>query len=185
MQDLISPLNPTAIREWISFCFLIVGGSIALRTYVINQRQRRLENSFRLINFFKESLQENDIEEWRKMFYAVFDAKDGHYVSEEKGEQPLSDLFDVPPPDNGATARMAEQFELLSQEILVNTVNLKLVYFELGQFMNYVHQWLKSIDNSDRKKPFIEEYFQNFDKMYKRNSKKFEKWSYKSYASYC
>ena len=181
----------TEPREWVSFFFLIIGGSIALRTYVVNQRQRRLENSFRLLNFFKESLHENDIEEWQKMFFAACSPggrRYGYYLAEENGtltEMPLSDLFELAPPDNGAVARMAEQFELLSQEMLANTVNLKLVYFELGQFMYFIHEWLESVDNSGRDKPFIEEHYPNFAKMYKRNKGKFEKWSYKIHASTC
>jgi hypothetical protein len=175
------------LREWVAFLFLVIGGSIAIRTYVVNQRQRRLENSFRLLTLFKESIGENDIDAWADIFYKSAEptgVRSGYFLDEGQ-ERPLSDLFSPGSPDGGATQRMAEQFDLISQEILAKTVNLRLIYFNLGQLMDFTHQWLKTVENFGSDKTFLEEAYPHFDKLYKKKGKQFKKWSYKTYAQIC
>lgn len=174
------------IRNWLAFIFTAVGGFIAIRTYLSNQKQRRLENSFRLIAMFKESLHEDDIKAWRSIFQSSSEpagAKDGYFVDlvdEQYYQRPFSDLFSEGSPDKGAIERMAEFFDLISYEALNETIDLRLIYFQIGQLMDTTYSWLEKIDSPEAQSTFLQEYYPYFDKLYRTNliDKKWKKRTY-------
>lgn len=185
LQQDTSLLALKEIREWVQFLFLLIGGTITIRTYVGNQRQRRLENSLRLIDLFQKSLQPGDIDEWRRIFLGSSEptgVRHGHFLDSQNQERPFADLFSEGASDNGAIERIAEQFDLIGYEVLNKTVNLRLIYFHLGQLMDTTYDWLQMIENPSNSSSFISEYFPYFDKMYRRNREKFKNWSRKTYA---
>lgn len=185
LQQDTSLLALKEIREWVQFLLLLIGGTITLRTYVGNQRQRRLENSLRLIDLFQKSLQPSDLEEWKKIFLSSSEptgVRVGYFWDDQNQERPFADLFSEGAPDNGAIARIAEQFELISYEVLDKTVNLRLIYFNLGQLMDTTYSWLQMIENPSNSSSFISKYFPYFGKMYRENRKKFKSWPRKTYA---
>ena len=176
------------IRNWLTFILAILVGSITIRTYLDTQKQRRLENSFRLLKLFNESLHEGDLEAWIEMFHATSEptgVTDGYFVYspvvDSFEQRPLSDLFSEGTPDNGAIERMAELFELISFEALNNTIEFRIVYFKLGQLMDNVHLWLTKIDSLDGEDSFIKECYPNFANLYKKKVID-ERWSTKTYT---
>jgi hypothetical protein len=142
------------VRNWLVFILAIVGGFVSVRTYLGSQKQRRLENSFRLVDMFRESLRPGDMEAWTDIFHGTSEpagAEQGYLVTVVDGNRvirPLSDLFSEGAPDNGAIQRMAELFELISSEAINETVDTRLIYFQLGQLMDTTYSWLKAINNS-------------------------------------
>lgn len=162
------------VRNWLAFVLAVVVGFIAIQTYLGNQKQRRLENSFRLVVMFRESLHERDIEAWKNIFHATSEpagAKKGYLVEVIDGkrlQRPLSDLFSEGPPDSGAVERMAEFFDLISSEALNEAIEIRLVYFQLGQLMDTTHSWLTIIDNPYGEGTFLEEHYPHFDRLYKK-----------------
>lgn len=185
LQQDISLLALKEIREWVQFLLVLIGGTITLRTYVGNQKQRRLENSLRLIDLFQKSLQPGDVEKWKKIFLCSSEptgVKPGYFLDDQNQERPFADLFSEGAADDGAIARIAEQFELISYEVLDKTVNLRLIYFNLGQLMDTTYNWLQMVENPLTSSSFISEYFPYFDKMYTKNQENFKNWSRKTYA---
>ncbi|WP_009634041.1 hypothetical protein [Synechocystis sp. PCC 7509] len=180
-------MNVAELRNWITLFFAVSGGCIVIWTYLGNRKQRRLENSFRLVVMFRESLHEKDIEAWKTIFHATSEpagAKRGYlveFVDGKRLQRPLSDLFSEGSPDNGAVERMAEFFELISREALNDTFELRLVYFQLGQLMDTIHLWLTTIDNHYGKVTFLEEHYPHFDRLYKKMLID-RKWSKKTYT---
>ncbi|WP_338438745.1 hypothetical protein [Synechococcus elongatus] len=160
------------IRGWLILVLSVIGGFISLRTFIENQKQRRIENSLRLVVMFKESLLENDIQEWKKMFHSTSEiagAKKGFYViliNRQRIQLPLSNLFAEGPPDHGAIKRMAELFDLISYQMLNNKLDNRLIYFQLGQLMNTVHSWLEKIESPYSDQAFIEVNYPSFNRLY-------------------
>lgn len=175
------------IRNWIAFVLTVVGGLIALQTYLGNQKQRRLENSFRLVAMFRESLYEKDIEAWKNVFHATSEpagAEKGYLVEVLDGkrlQRPLSYLFSEGSPDNGAVERMAEFFDLICGEVLNETIEVRLVYFQLGQLMDTTHSWLTLMDNPYGEGTFLEEHYPHFDRLYKKRLID-RRWAKRTYA---
>lgn len=176
------------IRNWFAFILAVVGGFITLKTYLGNQKQRRLENSFRLISIFRESLREGDIQAWENIFHATSEpvgAESGSFVEFVDGkrqQRPLSDLFSEGAPDNGAVGRMAELFDLISSEALNETVELRVVYFQLGQLMDTTYSWLRTIDNPYGQGSFLKEYYPYFAMLYKKRRID-KRWTKRTYAN--
>ena len=61
-------MSSEEIREWVKFVVLMIGGGLALRTYIVGQRQKRLDNSLKLLDIFFENLEDDDLSEWKKIF---------------------------------------------------------------------------------------------------------------------
>lgn len=175
------------IRNWLSLILAVAGGFIAIQTYVGNQKQRRLENSFRLIIMFREYFYEKDIEAWKHIFHATSEpvgADKGYLVEVIDGtrlQRPLSDLFSEGSPDKGAVERMAEFFDLIGSEVLNQTIETRLIYFQLGQLMDTIYSWLLLIDNPYGENSFLEEHYPHFNLLYKNNLID-RKWAKRTYA---
>ena len=176
------------IRNWLTLCLAVAGGFITIQTYLNTQKQRRLENSFRLLKLFNESLHEGDLEAWIEMFHATSEptgVTDGYFVySPVVGaleERSLSDLFSEGPPDNGAIERMTELFDLISFEALNNTIDFRVVYFQLGQLMDSVYMWLTKVESLYEKGSFVENNYPNFARLYKEKLIDKE-WATKTYT---
>lgn len=170
------------IRNWLTLGLAVVGGFVTIQTYLNAQKQRRLENSFRLLKLFNELLDTEDISAWKFIFHATSEpagAKDGYMVVviDNRFEQlPLSDLFSEGTPDNGAIERMAELFDLIAFEATKNTIEFRVVYFQLGQLMNSVHLWLTKIEAG-----FMKENYPYFARLYEKKLID-ERWATKTYT---
>jgi hypothetical protein len=178
IESAINGFDTNIAREWVAFVFVIVGGTVGLRSYLSSQRQRKLENSFRMIDLFYKTIDSKVISQWHEIFISSSElagAPYGHFMDSENATRPLSDLFSEGPPDNGAIVRIAQQFNLISHEIMDGTVNTRIVYFEFGQLMETVHEWLMAVDKEHKGSSFMKSYFSDFDRMFKKNKSNFSK----------
>lgn len=174
-------ISPTEIREWIKFAIIVIGGIIALRTYIVSQRQRRLENSLRLIDVMFSNLRPEDIGEWQRIFMASSEpsgAKPGYFFDRSGHETIFDSLFSEGPDDNGAVGRIVEQIDLIAYEALRGTVDVRYLYTRIGQLVDTTYTWFGG-DSS-----VITEHYPYFKKFYLKHRKSFDKWPSKVY-SYC
>ena len=177
------------VRNWVGFFILVVGGFITVKTYVRTQKQRQFENTLKMIQIFRETISEDDMKEWRSLFYASSEpvgAKQGQFIYTDPITGSSSDadfdcLFGEGAPDNGATARIAHVFDLVSEQALARS-DLRLVYFELGQMMDSVHRWTASVDSFSGDCSFLEQVYPNFFKLYESGMID-ERWSSKFHTS--
>jgi hypothetical protein len=167
------------VRNWVSFIFFVAGGTIAIRTYVLNQRQRKLENSFRLIELCKNSLSNEDLMSWHLIHVASSEqagAKHGFFV--EKEEQiPFSELFTPNIIAQGAIERFCELFNLVCYEYLKGTVDIRLFYFEYGQYMNITYYWVSNVNNNTE---FVKSNYPYFYKTFRKKEDQFLKLPHKT-----
>jgi hypothetical protein len=67
----------------------------------------------------------------------------------------------------GSIRFIAEQLDLIGYEVLNGNVELKIIYFEIGQIMDTMHQWI--VENSDDSHRYsIKSTFPYLTKMYKK-----------------
>lgn len=126
------------LRNWISFILLVIAGAVAIRTYVLNQRQRRLENSFRLLDLCNKTLTNEDLLHWHTIHVASSEqagARSGFFVDEKKQQVPFSELFSPNIIAQQSIERFCELFNLVCYEYLNGAVDIRLFYFEYGQYM--------------------------------------------------
>ena len=169
------------IREWIQLIFIVVGGTIGLVAYFQNIKQRRLENALKVIALFKESLQEGDMAAWQKLFHTSSEpagAKPGHYVY-GNSQIPIANYFSEGSHDGGAVSRMAESLEVVCFEVCRKTIDVRYVWFELGQLLDTMHSWLTAIDHRNGK--LLDEY-PHMKKVFRKYHTDFKKWPKRVYV---
>ena len=169
------------VIDWVRLGIISVGATIALFTYKSSQKQKKLENSLKLLELFHKNLNENDIENWKSIFRASSEstgAEKGHYVTSNIEQQiPLDHLFCEGADDDGATARIAEQIELVCYEALQSNVELRIIYSNIGQLMDVIYRWYNS-------ELFFKSSFPYFNKIMHKKGKYLSTLPKKTYA-YC
>lgn len=172
----------TEIRNWVQFIFLLIGGIVGLVAFFQNIRQRKIENSLKMIKWFQDSIKEDDISSWENLFRASSEpagAKYGFYVS-EGSQNSLSDYFSEGSPDSGSIGRISDCLEVICHEMIVGTVDARFVWFELGQLIRTIHQWLGSIEMTEGS--LLESAYPSLNRAFKKNRKNFKKWPSRTYA---
>jgi hypothetical protein len=83
MNNVITAIGVSELREWIQLGSIVFGGSVAILTYRTGQRQRRLENSLKLAALLKEELTFDVLGKWDEVFVASSElggAQRGHFL---------------------------------------------------------------------------------------------------------
>lgn len=170
------------IRSWVQLIFIVVAGVIGLVVFFQNTKQRRLENSLRLINWFYTALEEGDISAWRNLFVSASEiagAKPGYYVGHKQTLRPLSDYFEEAPPDNGAFDRISQNLEIICHEIGEGTADIKFIWYELGQLLYFTHYWLSCTEGHTDGVSLLESSFPNISAVYNKHKEDFGAWPHR------
>ena len=83
------------IRNWGLFLFALIGVSLTFYTFVSNLKQRKLENTFKLIDFMRKHITEEHISKIVALFHAN-NPLAGHpdkFVHENGQEEPVIYMF--------------------------------------------------------------------------------------------
>lgn len=197
------------LTEFLRDLFAIVGVFVSVRSYLSQQGQRKIDNSKKLLEQFQNSINENDLNQWKQILlnsYESTGAEPGHFIvfdQDNNPEQiPHAHLFisegqgfcfpggkmnlgeNVSDINFGSIRRITEQLNIISYEILYGHTELMILYYELGQIMDSIYNWIKSIEDKDSRNNnnFLYPYFL---RMYQKNQRKLEKLNYKIYQGLC
>jgi hypothetical protein len=173
------------IREWIQLAFVIIGGTLALIVFFQNLRQRKLENSLRLIQLFQNSLRSNDIIYWTELFRSSSELAGcscGQYSNSAGECRSIGDYFSEGSGDENAISRMAQNLEIICHELSIGTADVRIIYYELGQFLTTMHVWLSGISVGSAGCTLLNQSFPYIDRICKKYKKDFAKWPSRVYA---
>jgi hypothetical protein len=107
-------------------------------------------------------------------------AKTGHFVDAKKNQIPFIELFSAGQLiAQDSIQKFCELFNLIGYEYLKGTVDIRLFYFEYGQYLSTVHYWVSYVDSDSQ---FFKTHYPYFYKMYRKNEKKFSNLPYKTIA---
>jgi hypothetical protein len=195
-------LNLTSLLDFVKNFFLIVGGVIALASYKSQHRQRAIDNSFNSLKMFEKTVQSRDVEIWKNICFNTYEstgAVSNHFVvfsgKNEVSQIPLSNLFisegqGLLIPDSkfnlcdeafdlelGSIRRITEQLNFIGYEVLYGNTEIRIIYYELGQIIESVYQWIDQIQDQDVKRStyFMFPYFLKMCKKYRRRMRKLPK----------
>ncbi|MDP1595107.1 MAG: hypothetical protein Q8L80_12805 [Gallionella sp.] len=173
------------IREWIQLTFVIVGGTIALIAFFQNLRQRKLENSLKLVALFRESLRPTDIVHWIELFRSSSELSGsprGKYAIGKGDYRSIGDYFSEGSGDENAISRMAQNLEIICHELSIGTADVRIVYYELGQLLTTMHEWLGGIEAGPPGHYLLDQSFPSIERICKKHKKEFAKWPSRVYA---
>lgn len=175
-------VDQKTFREWLQLIFVGVGSCIALFTYTKNLHQRRVENSLKFIELFRESLAKKDMDEWKDLFIASSEpngAKPGFFIDEKNRMRPISDYFSEGAPTD-AIARMAEALDVICHQINTHAADAQTVYYELGQLLTTMHDWLNGSPISTSQKSLLDS-FPSLKSFFIHHNPRFKGWPCRVY----
>lgn len=147
--------NQELFRNWGLFIFALVGAWLAVRTFNINLRQRKLENTFKLLEFMRSHIDQIQVEKIISLFHAN-NPLAGHpekFVFNDGSEEPVVYMFSEGGCGNGEVHNALEVFNLAADPLLSQSVSVDMVWYEYGQLMHITNDWLNYIDEHGEKAP--------------------------------
>ena len=173
-------------REWLPFAIITVGVLLALIAPLLPHNKERRQKTTTLLATFKGSLHEHDMDHWREVYLGTRKsaaAPAGHFIDLQGKEVPLDSMWTAGSDDHTAVQRMAECLEKACAYMLTHTVDIKMMWYEIGQLMEAMHGWLEDIPGTQQDLTFLQEQYPSIKQVFEKHGHRFKKWPYRVYAT--
>lgn len=134
-------------RNWILLVFGTIGAFITIRTYINSTKQRKIDNTFKTLDFLRRHIGEGQIETFIELFHAnseltgveinEFKFNDGRYGT-------IEDMFSEGGCGNGDIHNIIELFNLVSPTL--KNLDSNIIWYEYGQIMCKIYQWTNYLE---------------------------------------
>jgi len=120
-----------------------VGSIVAIRTYRETGKQRKLDNTFKAIDFLRRHITDSQIATLKKLFHANNPLAGHHdeFRFEDGTSQPVEYMFSEGGCGNGDIHNMVEVFNLICRSLNQGLLDVDLVWYEYGQIMSIAFEW--------------------------------------------
>ena len=199
MIELLISEKSFKIIELFKFLLVVFGSVVGLTTisgYLKQNQQRKIDNSYRIVEDFFKKITEKHLSIWKNIYINSTEscgARDGSFVLiDENGNKQLisiSNLFlregSGSIYDHGSVREIAEFLNFVSYHVLKGKVDFNIIYYELGQFLETVHWWILQIDDQALKDHIEKDWLPYLLMLYRRKSVRMRKLPRKTYVSSC
>lgn len=178
-------LSLSNYKEWLPFAIIAVGVLLALIAPLLPHNKQRREKSMKLLAKFRASLHDHDLEHWKELYSGTrraAAAPAGHFINLQGKVVPLDSMWTSGNDDHTAIQRMAECMEKLCAEMLTHTVDIKMVWYEIGQLMQAMYEWLGHIPGVQQDSTFLEEQYPALKQVFEKYDHLFNKWPCRAYV---
>lgn len=178
-------LSISNYKEWLPFAIIIVGVVLALIALLLPHNKQRRQKTLELLARFRASLHDHDLAHWKEIYHGTREAASapaGHFINPQGKPVPLDSMWTSGNDDHTAIQRMAECMEKVCAEILNSTLENKMVWYEIGQLMEAMYEWLGHIPGVQQDSTFLEEQYPAFKQVFEKYGHRFNKWPYRVYA---
>jgi hypothetical protein len=164
------------IRNWLLLLLGTIGAFLTIKTFIDNTRQRRLDNTFKILEYLRKHITDAQIDTFIELFHSnnplsvpanEFHLKDGR-------RDYIETMFSEGGCGNGDIHNMIEVFNLLAKLLNRSSLDENLIWYEYGQIMNTCYRWTKYLeDNRDkqadlsRKEDMTDKEYKEFQKLWK------------------
>ncbi|HET8859411.1 hypothetical protein [Marivirga sp.] len=172
MENLLSQIDFTELRNWIILILAIIGGTTTIKTYTSSTRQRKLDNTYKTLDYLRRHITDNQIQTFIKLFHAnnPLAVPENEFHFEDGTVQTIEHMFSEGGCGNGDLHNMIELFNLISKKLNKGLLNEDLIWYEYGQIMLSCYKWTKYLEDN-MEKLFIKPQFDMSDKEYKESVK--------------
>lgn len=173
-------------KEWLPFAIIAAGVVLALIAPLLPHNRQRREKTMELLAKFKASMHAHDLAHWKEIYLGTRKAvavPAGHFIDQKGKVVPLETMWTAGNDDHTAIQRMAECMEKLCADMLEKPVDSKMVWYEIGQLMQAMQEWLASFPGVQRDLTFLEEQYPSIKQVFDKYSHRFEKWPYRAYVN--
>lgn len=167
-------LSPTELRNWLLFIVAVIGGFITIKTFINSTKQRRIDNTFRTLDFLRRHIGETQILTFIELFHAnneLSGVKYNEFRLPDGRVDTIEYMFSEGGCGNGDIHNMIELFNLISPTL--NKLEAGIIWYEYGQIMDKIYNWTSYLENEtsseEKSQP---EFYSDFNKYMKRNWEK-------------
>lgn len=172
-------------QEYLPFAFIIAGAILVLITPFFKAGNQRHTKTKQLLANFNASLHDHDIALWKEIYRGTREgaiAPAGHFMNRLGKPVPLVSMWTSGSDEHAAIQRMAESIEAICVEVSAHSVDVKMIWSEIGQLMEALHDWLEDIPGVNEDKTFLEEQYPFLRQVFKKYGGRFKQWPCRAFA---
>ncbi|PKP44728.1 MAG: hypothetical protein CVT96_00360 [Bacteroidetes bacterium HGW-Bacteroidetes-13] len=141
------------VRNWILAGFAIVGAFITIRTYRSNNQQRKLDNTFKTLDYLRMHIGKETIDRFIELFQAnnPITSKENEFKLSDGQIQNVKDMFTDGGCGNGEIYNMIQVFDMISKSLTRNLLITELIWYEYGQMISKCYEWTRQIEEDEKK----------------------------------
>jgi hypothetical protein len=180
-------LSPSSFKEWLPFAFIFIGGALALIAPFVKTGIKRSNQTKRLLETFKASLHKQDLVYWNEIYHGRREAASapaGYFINRLGKSESLASMFVGDGEEHTAIQRMAEGLETVSTEMLAHSVDVKMIWADIGQLMEAMHDWLQDIPGVQQDISFLQEQYPSLKLIFEKYGSSFKGWPCRDYAKH-
>lgn len=163
------------IRSWILLTLATIGAFVTIRNFIRSTRQKRIDNTYKTLDFLRTHIQKEQIQTFIEMFHANNELS-GVAINEfnfpDGRKDSIEYMFSEGGTGNGNIHNMIELFNLISPTL--KDLKKEIIWYEYGQIMNKLYQWTSYLEKQESKQNSIEKekkFYSDFNKFMKNNWK--------------
>ena len=168
----------TEARNWILLLLGIIGAFVTIKTFLDNVRQRKLDNTFKTLEYLRKHIPQEYIDTFITLFHAngeLRGVKYNEFRFPDGRTDTIENMFSEGGCGNGDIHNMIEVFNLISKSLNQNLLAEELIWYEYGQIMFTCYKWTKYLEENKRALLPYPQKGKMSDKDYKKFIKKWEK----------
>jgi hypothetical protein len=180
-------LSLSSFKEWLPFAFIIVGIGLALIAPFVKSGLKRRARTRQLLENFVASLHNQDIAYWSEIYHGRREAASapaGYFINRLGKPESLASMFVGDGEEHTAIQRMAEGLETVCTEMLAHSVDNKVIWAEIGQLMESLHDWLQDIPGVQQDVSFLQEQYPSLKLIFEQYGSHFKSWPCRDYAKH-
>lgn len=168
-------VNLAELRNWILLVFGTIGAFVTIRTYINSTRQRKIDNTFKTLDFIRRHIGESQIETFIELFHAnneLSGVKYNEFKFADGRSDTIEDMFSEGGCGNGDIHNIIELFNLVSPTF--KNLEISIIWYEYGQIINKIYNWTKYLEDEIDSKNKLEKnsFYSNFNKYMNKNADK-------------
>ncbi|MCY7374325.1 MAG: hypothetical protein LH461_11645 [Spirochaetaceae bacterium] len=179
-------------RKWLTLFIGIIASYIAIQTFKENLKQRKLENTFKMLDYMRKHINNEQIETFKVLFKANIVSSEcagtpnnefhfdnllianKHKNSTFEDTYPIDyieNMFSEGGCGNGDIANMIEIFNLISKYLNEGKLIEGLIWYKYGQLLITCYKWTKYLDEKNDFRENEITFYNEFNKFMKNVEK--------------
>lgn len=165
----------TELRNWVLLILGIVGAFVTIKTFANSVKQRKIDNTYKTLDFLRRHIGEDQIETFILLFHAnneLSGVKYNEFKFIDGTTDTIETMFSEGGCGNGDIHNIIELFNLIS--IDMKDLQINIIWYEYGQIMMKIFDWTDYLEKYSKKESLPDDklFYSNFNDFMRKNWKK-------------
>lgn len=146
----IENFNSSELRNWILLIIASIGAFISIKTFISSTKQRKIDNTFRTLDFLRKHIGDKQINTFIELFHAnneLSGVKYNEFRLRDGRTDTIETMFSEAGCGNGDIQNMIEVFNLISPTLYDLEANI--IWYEYGQIMGKLYSWTMYLEDKE------------------------------------